>query len=680
MTGGRARGDSTQRCASRTAGYSVAAAPASVTLLSTMRHLLRPLPAGLLPVWLFVCAAAPVVAQTPTTAQAPETAQAPAEAAAVDYVLSFPEPHERWMQVAMTVDGLGDRPLEVRMSRTSPGRYARHDFAKNVWAVTATDGAGHAVPVTRTDPSGWNVPRHDGTVTVRYKVYGDRIDGTYLSVDATHAHMNVPATLMFPRGFESRAARVTLRQPPGRQWTAATQLYATGDPLVFTAPNQAYLADSPIEFGEITLLSFTAPAAGRTPPQTIRVALHHQGTLDQARTYLQGVQRIVAEMQALFGELPVFEPGQYTFLADYLPWANGDGMEHRNSTVLTSSASLASGSPWLLATVAHEFVHVWNVERIRPASLEPFDFDDSSLSGELWFAEGVSSYLDGLVMQRAGLVPIEAALARWSGLVNAVTTSPATALRSAVEMSRLASFVDGAPAVDRTNHDNTYLSYYAHGAAIGLALDLTLRGASQGRVSLDDYMRALWNQFGAVAGAPGTVARPYTLRDLRDVLAGVSGDRGLADRFFDRHVEGREPFDWPALFAPVGIAVERLRPGAATLGEVAFDFSQQTARVSRPTPFGSPAYAAGLAQDDVLEDVGGTPIVSAESLRTALAARTPGDEVTLRYLRRHGERVTATTRLVEAREVRLLRMEEAGAAVPSQALAMREAWLRSRVP
>ncbi|MEO0107769.1 MAG: M61 family peptidase, partial [candidate division WOR-3 bacterium] len=143
------------------------------------------------------------------------------------YRISAPEAHHRWVEVEMTVPEVPrGRPLRVRMSRSSPGRYALHEFAKNVYDVRAFDGKGIELVVDRVSPHEWSVSGHDGTVRVRYKVFGDRIDGTYLAVDATHLHMNMPATLMWAPGYESRAARVRI-EPPDPSWAVATQLFAT---------------------------------------------------------------------------------------------------------------------------------------------------------------------------------------------------------------------------------------------------------------------------------------------------------------------------------------------------------------------------------------------------------------------------------------------------------------------
>src|SRR5581483_3896162 len=149
---------------------------------------------------------------------------------------------------------------------------------------------------------------------------------------------------------------------------------------------------------------------------------------------------IVRQEREVFGEFPQYEPGYYTFLADYLPWAHGDGMEHRNSTVMTASRSIATSRTALLDTVAHEFFHCWNVERIRPQGLEPFDFERANMTDSLWLAEGFTQYYGPLMLQRAGLIDLGETAGTIAGLVNTVELSPAHEFRSAVDMSRMAPF------------------------------------------------------------------------------------------------------------------------------------------------------------------------------------------------------------------------------------------------
>ncbi|MGH9176115.1 MAG: M61 family metallopeptidase, partial [Vicinamibacterales bacterium] len=340
-----------------------------------------------------------ILATTAAFAQAP-----------VSYRISLPAPEHRWMQVEVTFTEIPAGPLQVRMSRTSPGRYALHEFSKNVFDVRVRDGKGTALAPTRPDLHQWDIAGHDGTVVITYRIFGDRTDGTYLSIDTTHAHLNIPASLMWARGLQNRPARVTFEQPTGRAWRVSTQLYPTNDPLTFTAPNFHYLMDSPIEFSSHTMRTFSVsnPASPGAAP-TFRVALHHEGTDAEADIFAKDTERIVREAMAIFGEFPQFENGTYTFLADYLSWASGDGMEHRNSTVLSSSGALRNPSQrtGLLGTVAHEFFHAWNMERIRARDLEPFDFEEADVSGELWLGEGFTSYYDDLIMRRTGLAPLE---------------------------------------------------------------------------------------------------------------------------------------------------------------------------------------------------------------------------------------------------------------------------------
>jgi predicted metalloprotease with PDZ domain len=605
-------------------------------------------------------------------------AQAP-----VEYRLTFPEAEHHWMQVEVTFRDVPAGPLQVRMSRTSPGRYALHEFSKNVFDVRVRDGRGNALTPERPDLHQWTVAGHDGTVVVSYRVFGDRTDGTYLGVDSTHAHLNLPATLMWARGFEARPARVRLEQPPGRQWRVATQLYPTDDPLSFTAPNFQYLMDSPTEFSAHTVRTFSVPTVpGSTAAQTIRIALHHDGTEADADAYAKDVERIVRETVAVFGELPQFENNTYTFLADYLPWATGDGMEHRNSTVVSSQGALRNPSQrsGMLGTVAHEFFHAWNMERIRSRDLEPFNFEEADVSRELWFGEGFTSYYDDLIMRRTGLVPIETTLASFAGTINAVTYSPGRQFRSAEEMSRIAPFVDAAASIDRTNWDNTFISYYTFGAAIGLSLDLSLRVQSEGRVTLDTYMRALWSRFGrAGQQAPGMVATPYTTEDLKSVLAEVSGDKKFADTFFAEFIQGRGVVNYAPLVERAGFLLRKAQAGRARLVGADFTFQGGGARIADAVPFGTALYRAGADRDDLIVLLDGVAVTSEDALNRVLAKHKPGDQVALRFVRRGGETVNATVTLEEDPYLELVAVEHAGGTLAPEQKQFRDAWLSSRL-
>ncbi len=194
-------------------------------------------------------------------------------------------------------------------------------------------------------------------------------------------------------------------------------------------------------------------------------------------------------------------------------------MEHRNSTSVTSTGSLATSMNGLLGTVSHEFFHSWNVERIRPSSLEPFSFEHANMSSELWLAEGFTNYYGPLVLRRAGITDDATFASAMAGAVNLVLNAPGRRFFSAVEMSQQAPFTDAAVSIDPQNKGNTFISYYPFGEAIALALDLTLRPRGH---TLDEFMREMWKTHGAQRNfAP---VRPYTVADAQAALARVTGD------------------------------------------------------------------------------------------------------------------------------------------------------------
>jgi predicted metalloprotease with PDZ domain len=597
------------------------------------------------------------------------TSAAPRSASPITYRLTFPSPEHHWMQVEAALTDLPAAPLELRMSRSSPGRYSLHEFAKNVYDVEVVGSDGRALTVTRPDPYGWTVPQHGAAVTVRYRVFGDRVDGTYLAVDTSHAHVNMPSAIMWARGLDDRPLMLTFVPPSNTRWQVATQLHPGANAFEFTAPNLQYLMDSPSEFGPLSIKQFEIDG------HVFRFAAHHTGTAAELDGFVKDVEKIVRQEGAIFGEFPSYEPGTYTFLADYLPYASGDGMEHRNSTVITSSGSIRGSRDNLLDTVAHEFFHSWNVERIRPRSLEPFDLERVNMSGELWLAEGFTQYYGPVALSRAGLDDLASTTSTLGGLIQTVMTSPGREVRSAEEMSRMAPFTDGGRTTDRTNWSDTYISYYPFGGAIALALDLSLRGRSDGRVTLDDFMRAMWRMHGKPGGSrEGYVDRPYTIDDAERRLAEVSGDPGFARDFFAKYVHGRDVPDFGRLLQPAGFALRRANVGRAWWGDIRLD-PRNGARIAASPLANTPAYKAGLDVDDVVRQMDGVRVGSAEDVAAVLKRHKPGDTIAVTFVDRAGATTDAKVTLAEDPQMEMVAAESAGSMLTSAQRAFRRAWL-----
>jgi predicted metalloprotease with PDZ domain len=606
-----------------------------------------------------------------------------AQSQAIEYKLSFPAPQHRWMQVEARFPNVPAGPLQLRMARSSPGRYALHEFAKNVFDVAIVNGKGEPLAATRPDNHEWDVANHDGTVVVTYKVYGDRTDGTYLGVDDMHAHINIPAALMFARGWFDRPARITFVEPAGKNWKVATQLFPTPDPLVFTAPNLDYMMDSPTDFSNFMLRQFTVDDGQKRngPPPTFRIALTHEGTEAEADAFAKDVERIVREELAVWGEFPNYETNTYTFLSVYLPWANGDGMEHRNSTSLTNSGALRSPQQRanIIGTVAHEFFHNWNMERVRSKGIEPFDFERADMSDDLWLGEGFTNYFDGLVQTRAGFTNLDGYCAEIANVVNQVTLSPGRMFRNAVDMSRLAPFTDAAVSIDRTAWPNLFISYYTYGQAIGLGLDLSLRDRSNGKVTADDYMRALWARFGKPGQKePGRVATPYTIDGLKETLASVSGDRAFANDFFAKYIEGKDVVDYAKLLARAGLIMRKQVQGRPFVGRVPLSPSGSALKVGSLVPWESALYKAGVAQDDQLIELDGTSLTSMGAWDATLGRHKPGDKLPLKFVRRSGETVNTTITLDEDPRIEVVPVEKTGGTLTEDQKRFREAWLSSQ--
>jgi predicted metalloprotease with PDZ domain len=332
----------------------------------------------------------------------------------------------------------------------------------------------------------------------------------------------------------------------------------------------------------------------------------------------------------------------------------------------------------ILGTVAHEFFHAWNMERIRSQGIEPFDFEEADMSDDLWLGEGFTNYFDGLIQHRAGFTTLDGFAAELAGVINTVQLSPGRMFRSAVDMSRLAPFVDAAASIDRIAWPNLFISYYTYGQAIGLGLDLSLRDQSSGKTTGDDFMKALWAQFGRPGQKePGKVSTAYTIDGVKETLAKVSGDRNFANDFFSKFVEGKDVVDYARLLARAGLTMRQRNAGRAFAGQVNLQAGGSGLRVGGLVPWESPLYKAGVEWDDQLVNLDGTPLTSMANYDAAIARHKAGDSVPLRYVRRSGEIVNATLVFDDDPRIEIVPVENTGGLLTDDQKRFRESWLSS---
>nr|WP_294790481.1 PDZ domain-containing protein [uncultured Mucilaginibacter sp.] len=595
------------------------------------------------------------------------------------YTISFPNAAHHEAEIVLTIPKAPEGILSLGMSRSSAGRYATHEFGKNIYNLKAFNTDGTPLLIKQVEGDKYEVAEHGEVVKVSYTLFGNWTDGTYTGIDVSHAHLNMPATFLWiaNTGQDTREIRFEFNDLDKYGWKVATQLKHEGA-NVYSAPNFQYMMDSPTELSNHKTNTWTvANPDGKN--QKINLTIHSADDQPTIDNFGKMVQKMVLEEQAIFGELPAYDYGEYTFLDDVYPTNASDGMEHRNSTCIVDVAQKVAGNETnLLGTFSHEFFHAWNVKRIRPKALEPFNFTHANMSSELWFAEGFTQYYGELILTRTGVYTTDDYTGILSGLVNAILNTPGAAKYPATEMSRKSVFTDAGVSIDAVNYANNFTSYYTYGGAIALALDLKLR--SDYNLTLDDYMRAVWLE-------RGKKMKPYTIPDLQSDLAKLTKDTKFAADFFNRYIYGTDKNNYEALLAKAGLILRKAQPGKVWSGLSVAGTRGRSGQVQASTAngltvsgtlIGSPLYSSGIDAGDVILAADGKKISDATSFNQMLAAKKPGDKVMVKYTNRTGEHETTVT-LTENPAFEIVTFEKAGKQPNAEQLTFRNNWLSSKV-
>jgi predicted metalloprotease with PDZ domain len=598
---------------------------------------------------------------------------------AIFYLVSFPNAVHHEAEIKMTIPQAPSREFRVRMSRSSAGRYATHEFGKNIYNVKAADVSGNALPLKQIEGDMYEVGEHPETVIITYTLFGNWTDGTYACIDDSHAHLNMPAAFMWVPGLEKRALKFEFNDLDKYGWKVATQLKSEGA-NIYSAPDLQYMMDSPTELSNFKETSWDVTNTDGKK-EKINLTIHSDDSQPVVDNFGKMVQKMVLEEKAVFGELPTYDYGEYTFLDDVYPTTSGDGMEHRNSTCIVQPANKVEGNEVpLLSTFSHEYFHSWNVKRIRPKSLEPFNFEHANMSSELWFAEGFTQYYGELLLERSGFHTVDEYTRTISGLINAVLNTPGAAKYTPVQASNHAVFADAGVSIDPNNDNNIFTSYYFYGGATALALDLRLRG--EFNLTLDDYMRAIWL-------ARGKVMKPYTVPDLQSDLAKLTKNPKFAADFFNRYINGVEKNNYEALLSKAGLMLRKAQPGKAWAGPLSATPGRGRSGQARTngteglpiqsgTIMGTPIYKAGLDAGDIILKADGKEIKDAQAFNDVVDGKRPGNKISVSYRNRTGNHETTIT-LEENPSLEVITNEKAGKALSKDQETFRNNWLSSKI-
>ncbi|HXM34758.1 MAG TPA: PDZ domain-containing protein [Pyrinomonadaceae bacterium] len=597
----------------------------------------------------------------------------------ITYRLAMPRPASHLFEVSIDVelaDNSADQALDFQMSKWSPGRYAVFDFAKNVQEFRATapgncprdTGCGLVVtlPVTRVDDQTWRVTRGGNrSIVVSYRVFANDLSGTFSQLNTRHANFNGGNLFMYVVNHKPDPVRLVIDPP--KDWRITNGRTDRAGQREWKFPNWDIMIDTPTEIAaDWTQDDFQVDG------RQYHVVVHSLGNEGGKRPALvRDIEKIVRAETAMWGP-PEFD--SYTFLIHFAADDHsGDGMEHLTSTQIIQPGALAD--PGLLEetldTVSHEFFHVWNVKRLRPVGLGPWDFTRPANTRGLWVAEGFTNYYGHLMLRRASLWDDARFLQRESLTITGIENAPGSRLMSAEESSLIAPFIDDAPHAQHTSLENTSISYYPKGELIALVLDLLIRGKTHGKASLDDVMRRMYEEFYLKSSNNSYYlrGRGYTPEDLAHVASEVAGF-DLHD-FFRRHALGTEVLPYDEAFGYLGLRVVHPASPQAHNAGLVLDDSAQFVRV-QAVRNNSPAEDAGLQAEDTIVSIGGNA-ATRDSWLTTLNRYKPGDRVPLTVKR---DRQTIQTNLVLGAPERFeYRIEEKKDATAEEKQ-LRAAWLK----
>lgn len=551
------------------------------------------------------------------------------------YTVSLTDPVAHEISISMTVPAVPDRDdVDLVMPAWAPGSYMIRDFSRHVFDVVASDDKGHALHVQRVDKLRWRVVAAGVGFVVRYRVFAFEETVRTSFFDDRHAYWNGTSVFMFVDGLGDRPCQVSVQAPPG--WRVSTALPQKKS--AFQAANYDDLVDAPFEVGTHDVVRFGVDG---TP---FELALFGDTNADVSRL-VDILKRVVRTTGRLFGGFPF---DRYVFIVHALS-ARGGGLEHRASTTL-DIAGLAfedeKAYQRFAELAAHEFFHTWNVKRLRDRCLGPFDYTREAFTRLLWFHEGFTELMEGIILLRAGLVTaatyLEDLAEEWPRYAN----RPGRNVTPLDELSVEAWIKQYKPAENFTNRS---VSYYEKGKWAAIVLEVELRKLTRGRRGVVDVFRTLWKQFG--------------IRDVGfdspDVEAAVDlvAGRSMAS-YFRRFIRGVEELPVPRLLATVGINVRIKHPGEGESDKLkarrqnaftglvfAAPLPGETRAIVRTVIPGSPAWKAGLTYGDELVAVNGGR-VNAITASRRLQDGVPGTRVGLAFFRRdrlHTATVTVGT-------------------------------------
>jgi predicted metalloprotease with PDZ domain len=530
----------------------------------------------------------------------------------IHYTLRMPKPQNHYFEVEMLVSDIKDAEFEVKMPVWAPGSYLVREFSKNVNLVKAYDEKGKELEVLKKSKNAWVIKKGSAKkVSVKYEVYSFELSVRTSFLDLTHGFVSGSGVFMYVDKLKDKTG--TLDVIPYKDFKrVSTALQKSNESVqsdnTFSYKFSSYdeLVDCPIEIGNQVEFDFISEGVKHT------VAIYGSGNFEVEKLK-KDMAKITSAATKVFGENPNKE---YTFIIHNVVDGQG-GLEHSNSTTLSVNRWTYQGDAYLgfLSLVAHEYFHLWNVKRIRPIELGPFNYDEENYTSLLWVMEGFTSYYDELLMLRAGYYSQEQMIQKLSSTINYVEGSVGARVQPVAHASFDAWVKAYRP---NENSANTTMTYYSRGAMLASILDASIITKFDGKKSLDDFLQKLYKDFYK------KLNRGFSEKEFEKALSDFMGED--MSSFFKDYVNGTKAPDFSKEFSPLGLSVEYTGSKKPNFGTSLTTSSGKT--IIKSIRSGSAAEDAGLSVNDEIIGIDGYR-VSQSDVESILSSLSDGDKIDL---------------------------------------------------
>jgi predicted metalloprotease with PDZ domain len=545
---------------------------------------------------------------------------------ALHYELRFERPSTHLMDVTIHAADLKGPSAEFAMPDWAPGSYYLQNYSANIQGFQAMSSDGKQLAWRKADSQTWRIELgSSNAVTVSYQVFGDTLRNNQAQYNERHAFIGGPAVWMYLVGGKERPVDLSIAVPEG--WKVATGMEHTSG-HTFRAANFDWFADAPLEISDFAEKDFQVLGT------TYHVIVHDVVGQKDFAQFADDMQKFVATIVPMFSSVTGAEQAapfkDYWFL--FHIWPNtGGGLEHLNSTQINFTTDWDAQSPvpgygtqynLKLFVASHEFFHAWNVKRLRPRPLGPFDYSQMVHTTSLWISEGLTSYYGALALERAGLVTPQQYLDEIGNMITNFEQSPGRRERT-IEDTSWDTWFNGEVVGQANNLKNTNYSYYDGGQVMGHILDFAIRKGTNNQKSLDDWMRLMYSRY--ALPKPG-----FQPDDAIKAASEVAGTE--LSGVFQKYISGKESIPYEEYFAYAGISVEKkLDTEKPWLGVSQSKSDDGHTKINNVIP-GSAADKAGLDRDDVVIGIDGRS-VDQDSFSGAILEHKPGDTIQMTVIR-----------------------------------------------